>query len=272
MRRIPLILLALVCGIVAAGTLAHPPVSQGQDATAPVFSSSLNPITFDFVPVGATSATKITTITNRGTATLKLSQVLLGGRDAKDFKVASDSCTGASLAPAATCTVGLSFAPSSSGTLVGWLRFTDNTPCFDWINIAGSGTDTAAPATARSATCGTTTSSTTTVTTTTGTPGTTPTPASPVSANSVVGFSKSCTSRRTVEVSLDAPKGKTFKTVKVLLHGKTIKTLKGKSIKTKVSLTGLPRGRFTVEVRATTTDGKRYVRKHYYVTCVASKS
>jgi hypothetical protein len=114
--------------------------------------------------------------------------------------------------------------------------------------------------------------STGTTQTTATTPGTTTPGAAPVSGASVIALPRSCVSRRTVTVGLAAPKGKSFKSVKFLLRGKTIKTLKGKSIKTKVSLVGLPRGRFTLEVRARTTDGKSYVRKHHYVTCVADKS
>jgi hypothetical protein len=274
MHRLPALLLALLCGVAAAAVLAQPDASHADATPGPVFSSSVNPITFDFVAVGATT-TKSTTITNRGTSALTLSQVLLGGRDRASFRVASDSCTGAALAPGATCAVGVTFAPATAGTLVAWLRFTDNaSPCGDWINIAGSGTATAAPTLARAAatTCGTDT--TTTVTTTTSAPGTstTTTTGGPVSGSSVVTFARTCTSRRTISVGLAAPKGKTFSVVKVLLRGKTVKTLKGKAIKAKVSLKGLPRGRFTVEVRATTTDGKRYVRKHFYVTCVAAKS
>jgi hypothetical protein len=274
MHRLPALVIALLCGVAAAAVLAQPSASHADAPSGPAFSSSVNPITFDFVAVGATT-TKSTTITNRGTAALTLSQVLLGGRDRASFRVASDSCTGASLAPGTSCAVGVTFAPATAGTLVAWLRFTDNaSPCGDWINIAGSGTATAAPTLARAAaTCGTDT----TTTVTTSAPGTSTTTTStttggPVSGSSVVTFAKTCTSRRTVSVGLAAPKGKTFAQVKVLLRGKTVKTLTGKAIKAKVSLKGLPRGRFTVEVRATTTDGQRYVRKHFYVTCVASKS
>jgi hypothetical protein len=275
LRRLLLILAVLLCGASLSVALGQPDASRADTPPAPVFSSSLNPMTFDFVDVGTTSPAKTTTVTNRGGAALKLSQVLLGGRDAKDFRIASDTCTGASLAPGATCAVGVVFAPSSAGTRVAWLRFTDNSPCYDWINIAGSATATSAPAAARAATC--TPDPTTTTTTTTTTPGSTgPATTTPgggtVAGSSVVTFTKTCTSRRTVTVGLQPPKGKSFKAVKILLRGKTIKTLTGRAIRTKVPLKGLPRGRFTVEVRATTTDGKRYVRKHFYVTCVATKS
>lgn len=231
-------------------------------------------MTFDFVGVGGTSAPQTTTVTNRGTAPLVIGQVLLGGRDAKDFKISGDSCANQTIAPAATCAVSVVFSPTASGTRVAWLRFTDNDACYDWINIAGSGTGAAATAAVAHAAAACQVTVTQTVTTPG--PGTTSTTTTPGSANvgasSAITFPKTCSSRRTVTVGLKAPSGKTFKVVKVLLRGKTVKTLKGKAIRAKVALKGLPRGRFTVEVRATTTDGQKIVRKHYYVTCVTAKS
>jgi hypothetical protein len=273
MRRIPILLVALVCGLFVATALAQPKASNAS-ASAPVFSSP-SPVTFDFVSVGATSATRIATIRNTGDATLKFSAVDLGGRDSEDFRIASGNCAGSSLAPNATCDVGIQFAPSAPGTRVAYLRFTDNTPCHNWINLAGSGVATRVT-TAHASTCETggdsdAPSGTTTVTNTVTTPGATTPASSTVNASSVVGLPTRCSSRRTVVVRLTAPSGQTFKVVKVMLHGKTLKTLSGKAIKTKISLRGLPRGRFTLQVRATTSDGKSFVRKHYYVTCVASK-
>jgi Abnormal spindle-like microcephaly-assoc'd, ASPM-SPD-2-Hydin len=273
MRRISLLLIALACGFVAAVALAQPKDSRADTHAAPVFSA-VNPITFDFVGVGTTSGTRTATVTNAGAATLKFSAVTLTGRDVKDFRIVADGCTGVSVAPGTTCSVGVRFAPTTAGTRVANLRFTDNTPCHDWINLAGSGTETVASVRAQTATCESTVENTTTVTSTTTLPGTTTTTTNtvgPVSASSVVGLPTTCSSRRTVVVRLTAPAGTTFTAVKVMLHGKTLKTLRGKAIRTKVSLRGLPRGRFTLQVRATTSKGTSFVRKHFYVTCVANK-
>jgi hypothetical protein len=279
MHRLILLAAALGCGLLLAVAATRSGTSPAQAAGTPHFSTADSSLTFDFVALGSTSATKLATIKNTGSAVLKFSAVEVGGRDAKDFKVASDSCTGVSVAVGATCAVGVQFTPSAAGTRVANLKFTDNTPCHDWITVAGSGDDTAKPLRASTATCepsvddalanaGTTVTNTTTTTTTT----TTPAPAL-VSGSSVVSIQKSttCESRRTIAIGLKAPKGKKLAQVKIVLHGKTIKTLKGSAIRTKVSLKGLPRGRFTLQVKATTTDGKHYTSTRHYVTCVASK-
>jgi Abnormal spindle-like microcephaly-assoc'd, ASPM-SPD-2-Hydin len=271
MRRLPLLLVALVCGL-AVATLSAPRSSVAADQPAPIFAATVNPLTFDFVNVGDSSGSKTVTIGNTGTAPLVFTKVELLGRDKQDFAFSSETCAGQTLAPGQTCSIGVRFAPTKSGTRAAVVRFTDNTACHDFITLAGSGQETISSLKARAATCETsvlttTTTSTTTTTTTTGSGGS----STPVSANSVVNLSKTCSSRRTVTVRLTAPAGKTFTAVKIMLRGKTIKTLKGKKIKTKISLAGLPRGRFTVRVRATTNDGKSFVRTHYYVTCVSKK-
>jgi hypothetical protein len=276
MHRLTILVVALGCGLLVAFAATKSGTSPAQAAGTPHFSTADTSLTFDFVALGSTSATKVATIKNTGTAVLKFSAVEVGGRDAKDFKVVSDSCTGASVAVDATCTVGVQFTPSAAGTRVANLKFTDNTPCHDWITVAGSGDDTVKPVRASTATCEPSVddalaNSGTTVTTTTTT--TTPAPAPVSGSSSVVSIQKSttCESRRTISVGLKAPKGKTFSQVKILLRGKTLKTLKGSAIRTKVSLKGLPRGRFTLQVKATTTDGKHYNSTRHYVTCVASK-
>lgn len=278
MRRLSFLLAALVCGALAAVAVTTSGTQPAQAAAGPKFAPSASPLTFNFVPVGS-SATKTETVTNAGGSALRLSGLTIGSRDAADFKVSADNCTGSTLAPGATCTVSVTFKPSVSGTRAAVLIFTDNSPCHDYVWMAGSGDDTAKPTVASAATCetsvdealanaGTTVTNTTTSTTTTTTTTTTPT----LSASSIVlPKAATCASRRVVTIRFNAPKGKSFTGAKILLHGKTIKTLKGGDVKAKVSLKGLPRGRFTLEVRATTADGKHLTSTRHYVTCVATK-
>jgi hypothetical protein len=278
MRRISIFLAVLACGLLAAVAVTRTGTSSAQAAGTPIFASSASPLTFDFVSVGS-SATKTETIKNAGTAALKLSAVQVGSRDAGDFKIVSDTCTGDTLAPGATCTVGVRFTPTASGTRVAVLKFTDNTPCHDYLWMAGSGDEAKPTLLAAAATCessvddalanaGTTVTNNNTVTTTTTTATRTPT----VSGSSIVlPKAPTCESRRVVTIRFNAPKGKTFTQARILLHGKTIKTLKGGDIKTKVSLKGLPRGRFTLQVKATTNDGQHLSQTRHYVTCVSNK-
>jgi hypothetical protein len=255
MRR-SLLLFAVLSGIAVVFATSHLGTSGASAATssAPIFGTS-NPITFDFIKVGETSETLVDTVTNSGNAALVFRAVGIAGRDARDFSLATNTCANATLQPGDTCKVGVSFTPSAAGTRVAFVHFTDNTPCDDWITIAGSGSTTTPPAAARAATCAQNVTQA----------------LSTVNGESTVVKFATCSSRRTITVSFAPPKGKRFKKVVVLLRGKAVQTLTGDRIKTDISLRGLPRGRFTVEVKATTTDGKSYDRKHFYVTCVANK-
>jgi hypothetical protein len=271
MRRSSL-LAVLACGLLVAFAVSS---SLGGSTTAhaaggPVFDAN-GPVTFDFVPVGASSAAKPATITNDGDAPLTITTVTLGGRDVHDFRVISDACSNATIAPGASCTTSVAFTPTLAGTRVAYLRILDNSSCPEYINLAGSGTGVAAvAAVAHAAACESAT--TTNTVTTPGRTNTVTTTTPSVGAASVVKLPSACSSRRTIVVRLAAPRGKSFARVNILLRGKVVKHLAGRSIHATVSLKGLPRGRFTVEVRATTTDGAHYVRDRYYVTCVATKS
>lgn len=271
MRRLSFLLAALACGLLVALAAGKLGTQTAQAAGGPVFTPASGPLTFDFVALGS-SSTQSATIKNSGSSALKFSQIAVVGRDAGDFKIASDSCTGASVAAGATCKVAVRFTPSQTGTRVANLKFTDNTSCPDYVTIAGSGQDTPRQNVALAATCEQGADTTTTVTNTTTSTVTTTTTTPTLSASSIVlPKAATCASRRVVTIRFNAPKGKSFTGAKILLHGKTIKTLKGGDVKAKVSLKGLPRGRFTLEVRATTADGKHLTSTRHYVTCVATK-
>jgi len=263
LRRPALLLLVLLAGLGSA--LAIRP-GDTPAASGPVFSAGNGVIVFDFVAVGS-STTKTDIITNTGTAPLTIGEVARSGLHAKDFVVSGDTCSGKTLAPSATCALEITFTPSAAGTRAGSLRITDNTDCDNFITLAGSGTSTPAPVTARAATCAPVETQTTTVTTTTTTPG-----AAPVTAADVISAPKACVSRRTVKLHLTAPKGKTFSKVTVSVRGKRFKTYKGKQIKATLSLAGLPRGRFTMKIRATVAGSKSYALTRHYVTCVKGYS
>ena len=52
------------------------------------------------------------------------------------------------------------------------------------------------------------------------------------------------------------------------VNGKRVKVLRGRRLRSRVNLRGLPRGRYTVRVVVTTTLGRRYVSTRRYRTCV----
>lgn len=65
-------------------------------------------------PVGSTATTTIT-VQSSGTAALDITGVSVVGLGSIDYTITSNSCNGASLASLATCTIGLSFAPTRDG-------------------------------------------------------------------------------------------------------------------------------------------------------------
>lgn len=266
------ILLACAAAAAACG-LAIPLTAGAADGGQPVFTSS-GTVTFDFVPVGQ-AASKTVTISNPSATPMTIATVDFSGPDTADFAITSNTCAGAKLSGGAQCKVGVRFAPVVSGTRVAALRFTDDTPCKNFVTVAGSGTDTPQLLRAHAATCQqavqvVTTpgqSTTNTVTTNTTTTVTVPT----VNGAAAITLPKSCVSRRTITFHLAAPAGKIFKKVTAKLGKKTFKTLKGKNIKSTVSLKGLPRGRFTLTIVGTLTNGKTIKQTRKYVTCVSDK-
>jgi hypothetical protein len=115
-------------------------VSVGLSGTArsPV-DLTIAPAATDFgsVSVGAASAVSTFTITNSGDTA---SGALTVGITAPEFVKVADTCTGVSLAKAATCTVGIQFKPTSVGAKSGFLVVSgaSGTPAVD--AITGTGT------------------------------------------------------------------------------------------------------------------------------------
>ena len=80
-------------------------------------SISLSPAALNFgaVVVGVTSASKSITVSNVGTTTVIFTGFSLAGTAAADYLVTANSC-GATLAPAASCSVTIAFKPTTRGT------------------------------------------------------------------------------------------------------------------------------------------------------------
>jgi len=90
-------------------------------ANAPV--ASLDAASFDYgpIPVGTTSPAHTFTLSNIGTANLDVASVTPSG----DFAVAATTCSG-SIAPSGSCTIDVTFGPSTGGPLDGSVVITDN--------------------------------------------------------------------------------------------------------------------------------------------------
>jgi hypothetical protein len=84
-------------------------------ANAPVLRASPAALPFAAQPVATSSAARVVTFTNTGTAPVTVSSVTASG----DFAVASNGC--ATVAPGAGCQVGVTFTPTATGTRTGTL-------------------------------------------------------------------------------------------------------------------------------------------------------
>ena len=102
--------LIVVNGVDSRTNLMHAYLLQG-----PWINIAPGPLSFGNITVGSTSAMQTVTLTNAGPNPLSLSDI-----SATSNFLATSAC-GASLAPAAQCTVTVSFAPTTAGTLSGGL-------------------------------------------------------------------------------------------------------------------------------------------------------
>jgi sugar lactone lactonase YvrE len=98
--------------------------ANGLTGAGPKVSLSVPSLTFTGELIGLKSAAQTVTLTNGGGNPLSISSIWLTGLDAGDFQI-STTC-GASLAAAATCSVSVTFVPTSGGTRQATLLFSDS--------------------------------------------------------------------------------------------------------------------------------------------------
>ena len=120
----------------AAGSPQQVPLS-GTGTTAKLAPT---PLGFGTLAVGLTSAVKKVTLTNIGTTALTISSIAVTGAEAADFPETATTC-GSSLAAAASCTVSLTFKPSTTGARSATLTVTDNAAGSpQQVPLSGTGT------------------------------------------------------------------------------------------------------------------------------------
>lgn len=78
---------------------------------------------------------------------------------------------------------------------------------------------------------------------------------------------KECRSRRSFRIRLKEPPGDALRTAKVTVNGKRAAVRTGKRVTAPVDLRGLPRGRYTVRIVATTVRGRTIKGSRSYRTC-----
>jgi len=117
-------------GVFAAGALclfaaACSGTSSTSSTSSPAPAVSLNPssLTFSSQSDGTTSAAQSITLTNSGTAALTIASVSV---TKSDFAISADTCAGASVAAKATCSIAVTFTPSTVGSESATLTIVDN--------------------------------------------------------------------------------------------------------------------------------------------------
>lgn len=103
---------------------------SGTGVAAPAVTLSPASLIFSSQVVGTTSAAMAITLTNSGGANLIFGAgaVTLSGTNAADFAVSADTCSGQTVAPTSTCSVGVTFKPSIGGSESAALSIADNAP------------------------------------------------------------------------------------------------------------------------------------------------
>ena len=105
------------------GLFRHP-LTTDAGAAALTFSPSSR--TFPSAYVGTKTGASPISIVNSGTAPLVVQAVQFGGTHPADWALTADGCSGVTVAPAASCTVQVSFGPTATGRRTGSLLVTSN--------------------------------------------------------------------------------------------------------------------------------------------------
>ncbi len=121
-------------------------ITVGLTGTGTAPAASLNPTTLAFVDqfLGTSSPAQTFQVLNTGTADLTVTGVVLAGVDATQFTITSNTCvvapaTTGKVAPNATCTVGVAFAPTTVGAKSARVAVTSNDPTNPTLNVTLSG-------------------------------------------------------------------------------------------------------------------------------------
>ena len=119
---------------------------SGEGSITPTPNLALDPGDVDFgqVEVGQTGETTLT-VSNSGSADLTVSAVATTDTVDAPFAIVADSCTGAVLAPDASCTIDLSFAPDAAGAFSDTFNVSSDDPDTPEASVSVSAAGTLPP-------------------------------------------------------------------------------------------------------------------------------
>jgi chitodextrinase len=110
----------------------------GPVTPSPLVTFSSANVVFGNQATGTSSPSQNVTMTNTGAASLTISRIAVTGVNSADFAATNDC--GTSLAPAASCTISITFTPTTTGTRGAAVAVTDNGPLSpQTINLTGTG-------------------------------------------------------------------------------------------------------------------------------------
>ena len=102
---------------------------SGTGTPGPWLEPSVQALKFGRAAVGTTTAPKIATLTNVGSAPLQITDVAKGGTNLDDFRGLTQTCTTAGmLNPGDSCTASIAFRPTAPGARSATLTFKDTAP------------------------------------------------------------------------------------------------------------------------------------------------
>jgi hypothetical protein len=246
--------------------------ASGQGSGEPLFQDN-GPIVFNFVQVGSTSETKSVTISNAGEGELEITSAEVSA--SKDFSIVADGCIDTSLAAGQSCAVSLVFHPAAAGTRVGSLVIGDShDTCKNYVNLAGSGTETKASSTVKAAACVVSGSTTTLPGKTVTSPGQTavavqaPTPPLPEVDTLQLVSPPRCVSGRHISMRLRTSKAESIVLARVYINGHLVETARSHDLSVVVAdLPGKPLRRYRVQVVVGIAIGRTLGLTHYFATC-----
>jgi len=115
---------------------------SGTGTTAPVAKPALSeagPVAFADTQVGKSAAAHTITLSNGGTAALKIASLVLDGAQATDFVLAGTCAANASVAASASCTIDVGFKPTAAGQRVGTLVLMTDAGTQFTVALGGTG-------------------------------------------------------------------------------------------------------------------------------------
>lgn len=113
-------------------TTTSPTTTTTTPTSGAAIAVSPTSVDFGVQRIMTTSAARTVTVSSTGTSNLVMSSVSVSGTNASEFRITSNTCTGVSLAPSATCRISLTFSPSvfapHGGTRTATLTISSNRP------------------------------------------------------------------------------------------------------------------------------------------------